>query len=91
MSGHWKLSVIERCPYREVRLYLQTTYAENSIKQSRVHVPVRKVNDVKKFAVLAFPWQVRNRIYGKKMDFNTGALHIICKIEKIVLFFRRPR
>ena len=22
LSGHWKLSVIEKCPYREVRLYL---------------------------------------------------------------------
>ena len=21
LSGHWKLSVIERCPYREIRLY----------------------------------------------------------------------
>ena len=91
LSGHWKLSVIERCPYREVRLYLQTTYGKNSIKQSRFHVPVWKVNDVKQFTVLAFPWQVRNRIYGKKMDFNTGALHIICDIKKIIFFFRRTR
>ena len=64
---------------------------QNSVKQSRLHVPVWKVNDVKQFAVLAFPWQVRNRIYGKKMDFNTGALHIFCEIKKIIFFFKRTR
>ena len=24
LLGHWKLSVIERCPYQEVRLYSET-------------------------------------------------------------------
>ena len=27
LSGLWKLSVLERCPYREVRLYLSTVFA----------------------------------------------------------------
>ena len=32
LSGYWKLSVLERCPYREVRLYFRQIYFQISEK-----------------------------------------------------------
>ena len=49
LSEHWKLSVIERCPYQEVRLYYEPLYHALQIWQLYVSAQNKQQAEIRLF------------------------------------------